>query len=138
MPTDSVKADERGEGKLPIDGFGNIAYESWQPRWGRDMTIQKIGIVANTAKEKALEYTIRLRDWVLKRGLEVYFHEDIATGIGVEGYNGSSLAARVDLLAVFGGDGTLLRTARSVHEHRVPIVGINLGEFGLSPQPRST
>jgi len=94
------------------------------------MTIQKIGIVANTAKEKALEYTIRLRDWVLKRGLEVYFHEDIATGIGVEGYNGSSLASRVDLLAVFGGDGTLLRTARSVHEHRVPIVGINLGEFG--------
>ena len=36
----------------------------------------------------------------------------------------------VDLLAVFGGDGTLLRTARAVREFSVPIVGINLGQFG--------
>jgi len=94
------------------------------------MTIRRIGIVANTAKEKSLEYTIRLRDWILKRGLEILLHQDIAARIGVTGYEQRELAAQVDLLAVFGGDGTLLRTARAVHEFAVPIVGINLGEFG--------
>ncbi|HOG12861.1 MAG TPA: NAD(+)/NADH kinase, partial [Smithellaceae bacterium] len=39
-------------------------------------------------------------------------------------------AARADLIAVLGGDGTMLRTARYVAQHPVPIVGINMGTFG--------
>ncbi|MDQ5985183.1 MAG: NAD kinase [Syntrophus sp. SKADARSKE-3] len=95
------------------------------------MAIQTIGIVANTAKDKALEYTIRLRDWCLAQGLHVFFHEQIAAKIGAaEGYETKVLAGKVDLLAVFGGDGTMLRTARAVREFPVPIIGINLGLFG--------
>ena len=40
------------------------------------------------------------------------------------------LASLVDLLVVLGGDGTILRTVRFVSEYNIPIVGINLGEFG--------
>ena len=95
------------------------------------MTIRKIGIVANTAKEKSREYTMRLRDWSLHKGLEVFFDKESAATIGVgEGYEIDRLASLVDILAVFGGDGTLLRTARSVQGYPVPIVGINLGQFG--------
>ncbi|MDD5167179.1 MAG: NAD(+)/NADH kinase [Syntrophales bacterium] len=95
------------------------------------MGIRKIGIIANTAKEKSGEYTLRLRDWIIERGLEVFFHKEIAAKIGENrGYERKELAAMVDLLAVFGGDGTLLRTARAVRKFQVPIVGINLGEFG--------
>jgi NAD+ kinase len=93
--------------------------------------VKKVGIVANTAKEKAGEYTQRLRTWCLERGLEVYLDQGIAEAIGAgPGYDRKQLAAMVDIIAVFGGDGTMLRTARAVREFNVPIVGINLGGFG--------
>ena len=98
---------------------------------GVEMDVQKIGIIANTAKEKSCAYTIRLRDWILERGLDVFFHEEIAAKIGAErGYGLEELASMIDILAVFGGDGTLLRAARAVRKHGVPLVGINLGTFG--------
>ena len=95
------------------------------------MSIKKIGIIANVEKEKSRECTIQLRDWALKRGIEVFFEEGIADKIGVDkGLDRRALASGVDLLIVLGGDGTILRTVRFVSEYDIPIVGINLGEFG--------
>ena len=95
------------------------------------MLIKKIGIVANIAKEKSPEYTAALREWLLKRGLEVFLEEGIAAKIGcLAGVERRRLWTLVDLIVVFGGDGTILRTARLVRERDVPIVGINLGVFG--------
>ncbi len=42
-----------------------------------------------------------------------------------------TLGRRVDLLMVFGGDGTMLRVARAVAEHPPPILGINAGALGF-------
>jgi len=93
--------------------------------------VRKVGIVANTAKEKAGEVTQKLRDWCLDHGIEVYMDKGIAASIGAgPGYDRRQLAVRADIIAVFGGDGTMLRTARAVREFAVPIVGINLGGFG--------
>ncbi|HVO66600.1 MAG TPA: NAD(+)/NADH kinase [Syntrophales bacterium] len=95
------------------------------------MSIKKVGIIANVEKEDSRECTIQLRDWALKRGIEVFFEEGIANKIGVDkGLDRRELASRVDLLIVLGGDGTILRTVRFVSEYDIPIVGINLGEFG--------
>lgn len=93
--------------------------------------IEKIGIIANIDKEKSAEYAMLLRDWALQRKVQVFLDEGIARKIGEDaGLDRRNLAARVDLLVVFGGDGTLLRTVRFVSEFDIPIVGINLGEFG--------
>ena len=95
------------------------------------MLIKKVGIIANIAKEKSPEYTAALREWMLKRGLEVYIEEGIAAKIGcLPGVEKEKLWTLVDLLVVFGGDGTILRTARLARKRDVPIVGINLGGFG--------
>jgi len=95
------------------------------------MLIKKVGIIANIAKEKSPEYTAALREWMLKRGLEVYLEEGIAAKIGcLPGVEKEKLRTLVDLLVVFGGDGTILRTARLASKRDVPIVGINLGGFG--------
>jgi NAD+ kinase len=42
-----------------------------------------------------------------------------------------SLTAQVDLLMVFGGDGTMLRVAREIAGSRTPILGINVGSLGF-------
>ena len=39
--------------------------------------------------------------------------------------------SKVDLIIVFGGDGTLLRSARKYLEHNIPILGINMGTVGF-------
>lgn len=95
------------------------------------MVIKKIGIIANIEKEKSVECTGLLRDWALKQGIEVFLEEGIAGKIGeTTGLDRRMLASCVDLLVVMGGDGTILRTVRFVAEYDIPIVGINLGEFG--------
>jgi NAD+ kinase len=95
------------------------------------MLIKKVGIIANIAKEKSAACTAELRDWMVARGLKVYLEEGIAAKIGsLSGVEKEKLWTLVDLIVVFGGDGTILRTARLVRDRDVPIVGINLGVFG--------
>lgn len=95
------------------------------------MQIKMIGIIANIAKEKSSEYTISLRDWILDQGLEVFLEEEIAGKVGEgKGLEIRKLASQVNLLVVLGGDGTILRAARSVVGYNIPLVGINLGGFG--------
>lgn len=43
----------------------------------------------------------------------------------------AELAKKVDLLLVFGGDGTMLRVAREIAGSQTPILGINIGGLGF-------
>jgi NAD+ kinase len=43
----------------------------------------------------------------------------------------ASLSRKVDLLLVFGGDGTMLRVAREIAGSRTPMLGINIGSLGF-------
>jgi NAD+ kinase len=57
---------------------------------------------------------------------------DIVSGLeGVEIVPEQELAEKVDVLVAIGGDGTMLRAARSVAGRGVPLVGINLGRLGF-------
>lgn len=95
------------------------------------MRIRKVGIVANAEKEKIAEYAKSLQEWLQEKGVEVFLEAEIAAKIGIKGgMKWDGLARKVQLVAVMGGDGTMLRTARYVAGYDVPIVGINMGSFG--------
>jgi len=95
------------------------------------MDIKKVGIVANSDKKKAAEYSLRLGKWLSDKGLEVFFEEKIAKKINMPGIYRNELASAVDLIVVFGGDGTLLMAARMTMGSDVPVLGVNLGSFGF-------
>lgn len=93
--------------------------------------IKAVGIIANVKKEQSKEHTRSLLNWLQQRGLDVFLEKRIAEIIGCKGgMERKTLVSTVDLLIVFGGDGTILRTARFTLGFGTPIVGINLGGFG--------
>ncbi|MDR2862032.1 MAG: NAD(+)/NADH kinase [Syntrophobacterales bacterium] len=95
------------------------------------MKIKKIGMTANVQKSSSARYTRSLRDWLQARGIQVLLEEEIAREIGAAGgLEIKELAANVDLIVVFGGDGTILRLAHSLCGIDVPIAGINIGRLG--------
>jgi NAD+ kinase len=64
-------------------------------------------------------------------GLEVYVEprlQPFAPNLSL--LNGERIAA-LDLLLTLGGDGTLLRGARMVAPHGIPVLGVNLGHLGF-------
>ena len=50
---------------------------------------------------------------------------------GVMSADAAALAREVDMLLVFGGDGTMLRLARDIAGSRTPILGVNIGSLGF-------
>jgi NAD+ kinase len=95
------------------------------------MKIKKVGIIANIEKENMAGFAGALKKWLEDRNIKVSLEANIAAAIGGSGgFKLEDLASKVDLIAVLGGDGTMLRTARYVAQHPVPIVGINMGTFG--------
>src|SRR5207244_197312 len=62
-------------------------------------------------------------------GLELHYEEEmfaVATGGQLLEHPG-----KLDALLTLGGDGTLLRGARIISPHAVPILGVNLGRLGF-------
>lgn len=58
--------------------------------------------------------------------------ENVGPELGdVPALPGEELGAAVDLIVAIGGDGTLLRAARSVAADAVPLLGVNLGRLGF-------
>ena len=49
----------------------------------------------------------------------------------VKALNHKDLVEKVDLIIVFGGDGTLLNSARQYLDSQIPILGVNMGNVGF-------
>jgi NAD+ kinase len=95
------------------------------------MKIRSIGVCLKPDQPQASEMVSGLIDWAEGRSLEVLIDEDAALGLEHKATPREELCARVDLIIVIGGDGTLLAVARSAGTRRVPILGINLGSLGF-------
>jgi len=68
-----------------------------------------------------------------ERGVSVWINHESAGILGYPhlGVSENELIKRVSVVVVFGGDGTILRTARAAAPQAIPILGVNLGAFGF-------
>ncbi len=84
--------------------------------------LKKVGLFAKKGNERAEKLAQSLLPLFKKKGVQAF-------------YSNTELSTQdLDLLFTFGGDGTFLKSARFLHGSKVPILGVNLGQFGFLSQ----
>lgn len=95
--------------------------------------IRCVGILSKPRKEEVCAIVPQIAEWLRQRKVEVLFDSIAAACFSPreKETKTEAMAARVDLLIVLGGDGTLLAAARQFTEREVPILAVNLGGMGF-------
>lgn len=100
--------------------------------------MKRIGIFAKRNEPAAVTLVKNLVEWLRPKGIEVYIEQEIEKtvsssllGAPVKAIPAEEIPHLVEMVIVLGGDGTLLRVARLVGDHKVPILGVSLGGLGF-------
>ena len=96
--------------------------------------IQRVGLLANSDKKSSRPLVRKAASLIRATGRSVV--ADAATaklaGLTLPVFpDAASLAREVDLLIIFGGDGTMLRVAREIAGSKTLLIGINVGSLGF-------
>ena len=93
----------------------------------------KVAVIANIKKAGIKKLLPVFINELKKENIDAVLHESLLSILG-NGYIFSSpntLFKDVDMIISFGGDGTILYTARLSMGTGIPILGINLGKVGF-------
>jgi NAD+ kinase len=96
-------------------------------------SLERIGLFANVdilGVETALRSALEI---IENAGAQVVIETDLKAMLGsdLHSCDRGTMGENVDLVLVFGGDGTFLRAAREIDGARVPLLGINMGSLGF-------
>ena len=104
--------------------------------------IRRVGVVAKRGLVGATEHLARLESWLRERSVETLYESDVAVLAGAAALRSAQsrddLPNTVDLIIVFGGDGTLLSMATRIAQagRDIPILGVNFGSLGFLTETR--
>src|SRR5207247_5906482 len=96
--------------------------------------IKRIGVIGNSEKVSCAAAVSKAARLIATAGRKLYSDPVTAQLAGLRAVvcpDAAALTRQVDLLLVFGGDGTMLRVAREIAGSRTPILGINIGRLGF-------
>ncbi len=92
----------------------------------------KFGITGKKDSAEVYEIARRLCEWLRERGVEFFVEERLGRSIEAENLLAErDLAEAVDIIVVFGGDGSFIWVSRMAQGHDVSILGCNLGGLGF-------
>ncbi len=95
--------------------------------------VRRIGLILKREDSRIPSLLREVVPWLQSLGAEVFLDEGSALQEPAPCaiLPTSEFASSVDVVAVFGGDGTFLHAARIVVSNGVPILGVNLGSLGF-------
>jgi len=95
---------------------------------------KRIGLVGNAEKSSCARI-VRLAIQLIQRSGRTFACDAATAQLAkvncVNCPDAATLAREVDLLLVFGGDGTMLHAAREIAGSKTPILGVNIGSLGF-------
>lgn len=92
----------------------------------------KIGIIGKRDTKEVYSVVRDLIKWLEKKKIEFWVDEELAQHIRVKRFfKQNNLPEEIELVVVFGGDGTFLNASQQVNKHNIPILGFNLGGLGF-------
>ena len=95
---------------------------------------EKIALISNNDAQEITDTLQTVAGFFASRNIELILDEYCAALIpnsGFETMETEDLAKNCDFAIAIGGDGTMLRAARLMAEHDVPLLGINRGRLGF-------
>ena len=98
--------------------------------------MEKIGVIVKKNSPEAVALIGELSDWLRSKNVEAYIEEETVRPVSPCGacfkpVTRKEMLRLAEMIVVLGGDGTLLSVAREVGNHRIPILGVNLGSLGF-------
>jgi NAD+ kinase len=96
--------------------------------------IRRIGLIGNLEKADCGAIVRMAARLIGRAGRQFFCDAQTARLAGFKNHvcpDATALAREVDLLLVFGGDGTMLGVAREIAGSPTPILGVNLGGLGF-------
>ena len=96
--------------------------------------IKRVGLLGNSEKVSCSGVVKQAARLIATAGRTLYSEPITARWAGIRTTvypDAASLSRQVDLLLVFGGDGTILRAAREIAGSHTPILGVNIGGLGF-------
>lgn len=96
--------------------------------------IKRVGLIGNLAKAECADSVRKAARLITRAGRKIICEAQTArlaklkTAVSPDA---ATLAGEVDVLLVFGGDGTLLHTARDIAGSSTPMLGVNIGGLGF-------
>jgi len=95
---------------------------------------KKIGLIGKYGDPSVSDTLLRLNELLLKHDCEVVLESDTAKSIADHDFKTAHLQEigdMCDMAITVGGDGTLLHAARSLANHEIALLGVNLGRLGF-------
>jgi NAD+ kinase len=96
--------------------------------------VKRVGLLGNSGKVSYAQAVAKAARLIHAAGRQVFSEAATARLAKLRGQtfsDAATLAREVDLLLIFGGDGTLLRAARDIAGSQTPLLGINIGGLGF-------
>lgn len=92
------------------------------------------GIIANLQKPDVKELVPEVIRWLQQKGLSFWVEQELASNLNLKKVNvtpAEELCERCSMVLSFGGDGTILSSARLVGKAGIPILGVKIGGMGF-------